>query len=92
MNTEIDYQKLAKIVAEELRKELLSRNEVCVLLGYSKKSSMFNRLLAQDSSFPKPTELVESGRQKWFKSEVLTWLERQRERRAKLTLQANRVA
>lgn len=92
MTIEIDYEKLADLVAEKLNKEMLSRDEVCALIGYGKQSSAFKRLLVQDLTFPKPTELVESGHKKWFKKDVLSWIERRRLRRAKLALEANRVA
>lgn len=86
---DFDYQKLAELIAQEMRKELLNRDDVCAILGYGRQSSAFSRLLEQDPTFPKPTELVENGRKKWFKKDVLAWIERQREARSRIALHAH---
>lgn len=89
MNAEIDYQRLAELVAGEITKEFLNRDEVCKLLGYGKQSSAFSRLLIQDKTFPRPFELLDSGRKKWYRKDVLAWIEGLRNNRAKMALETS---
>lgn len=91
MTIEIDYEKLSDLVVEKLNKEMLNRDEVSALLGYGKRSSAFKRILIQDKSFPRPTDLVENGRPKWFKKDVLAWLEKHRALRSKMNIEASQV-
>lgn len=87
---EIDYRKLARYIVNEQSSEFLSFDDVCYVLGYSKGSSPVRRIIERED-FPKATELVESGRRRWFKKDVMDWIEKQRANRSKSALIASQA-
>ena len=89
--TDFNYEKLAKRIVQEQSKELWSFNDVCAALGYSDESTPVRRIIEQ-KGFPKPITLISGGRRKWFKKDILNWIERQRNQRSKLMLNVNQAA
>lgn len=92
--SDIDYKRLAQEIVAEQSKEFLSFDEVCVMLGYKPRSSAVKKITEQDD-FPLSTQLTETGYRRWFKKDVLNWIEKQRQVRSKCALSAcyaNRVA
>lgn len=92
--SDIDYKRLAQEIVAEQNKEFLSFDDVCVMLGYKRKSSAVKKITEQDD-FPQATQLTDSGYRRWFKKDVLHWIETQRQARSKNALAvyfANRVA
>lgn len=92
--SDIDYKRLAQEIVAEQSKEFLSFDDVCVMLGYKRKSSAVKRITEQND-FPLATQLTETGYRRWFKKDVLNWIEKQRQTRSKNALAAfyaNRVA
>ena len=81
MHNEIDYKKLAQEVTNNQSKEMLSFNDVCAILGYAKGSTPARRIVARPD-FPPSTEMLSTSRRKWFKRDVLEWIERQRVQRS----------
>ena len=88
---EFNYEELAKRIVYEQTKERRSFNDVCAALGYSDESTPVRRIVEQ-KDFPKPTTLISGGRRKWFKKDILNWIERQRNQRSKTFLEVNRAA
>lgn len=92
--SDIDYKRLAQEIVDEQSKEFLSFDDVCVMLGYKRKSSAVKKITEQDD-FPLATQLTETGYRRWFKKDILNWIEKQRQTRSKNALAAvyaNRVA
>lgn len=55
--SDIDYKRLAQEIVAEQSKEFLSFDEVCVMLGYKRKSSAVKKITEQDD-FPQATQLT----------------------------------
>ena len=89
--TDFNYEKLAKRIVQEKSKELWSFNDVCAALGYSDESTPVRRIIEQ-KGFPKPITLISGGRRKWFKKDILNWIERQRNQRSKIMLNVSQAA
>ena len=85
--SDIDYKRLAQEIVAEQNKEFLSFDDVCVMLGYKRKSSAVKRITEQ-KDFPVATQLCDSGYRRWFKRDVLNWIEKQRQARSKCALNA----
>lgn len=89
--TDFNYDELAKRIVQEQNKELWSFNDVCAALGYSDESTPVRRIIEQ-KGFPKPITLISGGHRKWFKKDILNWIERQRNQRSKIMLNVNQAA
>lgn len=85
--SDIDYKRLAQEIVAEQSKEFLSFDDVCVILGYKRKSSAVKKITEQDD-FPQATQLTDSGYRRWFKRDILHWIEKQRQARSKCALNA----
>lgn len=85
--SDIDYKRLAQEIVAEQSKEFLSFDDVCVILGYKRKSSAVKKITEQDD-FPQATQLTDSGYRRWFKRDILNWIEKQRQARSKCALNA----
>lgn len=81
----IDYKRLAQEIVAEQSKEFLSFDDVCFILGCSAGSVVARKVVA-NPGFPAPTFLVDNGRRRWFKRDVMNWIERERERRSRAAL------
>ena len=73
----------AKEVACQLAKlstsKMVSTTGIAVMCGYDIKSSAVYELI-KTPGFPKPVQLIEGGKKRWYREEVENWLDSRSER------------
>lgn len=76
--TELDLKKLAKLVAQELKRSnslVVSPADVATMCGYTPNSSAARQIL-DDPTFPPSVSLVAGGLRRYLRRDVEAWIEK----------------
>ena len=70
-----DIKRIAKEIANELRVDavFIKERDIAKMCGYTPNCISMRKLLA-DPAFPKPVSLVDCGRNRWLKDDVVAFL------------------
>ena len=88
MNEAIDLNKLARLVAREMKKGdavVIGPADVATMCGYVPHSSPVRKMLA-DPTFPPAVELTPGGHKRYLREAVVDWIKGRYESQSKLAL------
>lgn len=88
MNEAIDLNKLARLIAREIKKGdavIVSPSEIATMCGYVPNSIPVRKILA-DPTFPPAFEVTPGGHRRYLREAVVAWIKDRYEEQSKLAL------
>lgn len=91
--SDMNLKELARAIANEMKKteHLLAPSDVALMCGYEPYSTAARKVLA-DPTFPAPVSLIDEGRPRYRRKDVLAWIDAKFEKESNLALSTHRAS